>query len=85
MGIPVVVSTNGYGLPVKAVSSNAPVMTVASNGYGTPIILSDLGTPFVVEGSGPFPAPSGFRWDIVTEQSNIVTENGEPVVELVSV
>lgn len=49
-GIPVVISTNGFGIPVKAVSGNAPTMTVASNGYGTPIILSDLGQPFIVEG-----------------------------------
>lgn len=49
-GIPVVISTNGFGIPVKAVLKNAPTMTVATNGRGIPIILSDNGQPFVVEG-----------------------------------
>lgn len=30
----------------------------------------------------PYPAPAGFRWGYVTENSIIVTENGSPVVEL---
>ncbi len=51
-GIPVVISTNGFGIPVKQVTDNAPVMTVSTNGYGTPIVLSDFGTPFIVEGGG---------------------------------
>lgn len=51
-GIPVVIATNGFGTPVKAVTGNAPTMTVAANGYGMPIVLSDNGMPFVVEGGG---------------------------------
>lgn len=52
-GIPVVISTNGLGTPVKSVTSGGPVMTVATNGLGMPIVLSDRGSPFVVEdGSG---------------------------------
>jgi hypothetical protein len=31
---------------------------------------------------GPYPAPTGFRWGYVTENTITVTENGEPVVEL---
>lgn len=54
-GIPVVISTNGFGTPVKVVTSNAPLMTVAENGYGMPIVLSDNGAPFVVEGNIPLP------------------------------
>lgn len=51
-GIPVVISTNGFGTPVKVVTSNAPLMTVAENGYGMPIVLSDNGAPFVVRQNG---------------------------------
>lgn len=58
-GIPVVVSTNGLGTPVKSVASGGPVMTVATNGRGIPIVLSDRGAPFVVEGAVvPDPAMS---------------------------
>lgn len=49
-GIPVVIASNGRGIPVKQVESGAPVMTVAANGLGTPIVFSDRGTPFIVEG-----------------------------------
>lgn len=49
-GTPVVIASNGLGMPVKQVESGAPVMTVAANGLGTPIVLSDRGAPFVVEG-----------------------------------
>lgn len=48
--IPVVIATNGFGMPVKSVTGNAPVMTVATNGFGIPIVLSGNGSPFVVEG-----------------------------------
>lgn len=53
MGIPVVVATNGFGIPVKAVADNAPHMTVATNGFGIPIVISDRGIPFVVSGLAP--------------------------------
>lgn len=52
-GIPVVISGNGLGLPVKPVASDAPLMTVAENGFGSPIVISDLGAPFVVDGYTP--------------------------------
>lgn len=82
MGIPVVVSTNGYGTPIKVVSANAPSMTIVENGYGAPILFSEYGSPFVVDAVGPYPAPSGYRWGVVTENSIPVTENGQPVIEL---
>lgn len=53
MAIPVVISQNGYGIPVRAVDKDAPEMVVSSNGIGTPIVLSDLGAPFVVRGGTP--------------------------------
>jgi hypothetical protein len=31
---------------------------------------------------GPYPAPSGYRWDYVTENNIRVTEAGTPVVAL---
>lgn len=49
-GVPVVVSSNGKGLPVKQVTKNAPLMTVSPNGKGLPIVLSNNGAPFVVQG-----------------------------------
>lgn len=58
-GIPVVIATNGIGIPVKPVlvgdlnRGRAPVMTIATNGQGTPIVISDKGTPFVIEGYTP--------------------------------
>lgn len=55
-GVPVVISENGKGLPVRSVTKNAPVMTVASNGIGAPVVLSELGAPFIVQGVTP-PAP----------------------------
>ena len=53
MSIPVVVASNGIGLPVRQVEGNAPVMQVAANGFGLPIVLTPLGAPFVVQGLGP--------------------------------
>lgn len=58
-GIPVVIATNNIGIPVKPVlvgdlnRGRAPVMTIATNGIGTPIVITQLGTPFVVEGYTP--------------------------------
>lgn len=52
-GIPVVISSNGLGIPVKAVASGAPLMTVSSKGLGASIVLSEKGTPFIVENVGP--------------------------------
>lgn len=51
-GIPVVVVENG-GLPVRAVDTRAPLMTVAANGIGLPITITDLGAPFIVQGYEP--------------------------------
>lgn len=56
MSIPVIIASNGLGVPVKAVESGAPKLRVSDNGYGFPIVLSDLGTPFVVENL-PEPEP----------------------------
>ncbi|RYX78562.1 hypothetical protein EON76_05380 [bacterium] len=56
-GIPVIIATNGYGMPVKVVTDNAPVITIATNGFGAPIVISDNGAPFVVEG---LPPPDAF-------------------------
>ena len=53
MGIPVVMSENGHGLPVRPVEANAPSMTIAANGIGAPIVISDLGAPFIVDGYVP--------------------------------
>ena len=53
-GIPVVISTNGLGVPVIPVQGKAPLMTVASNGLGLPIIpVEKNAPPFVIEGYEP--------------------------------
>lgn len=57
-GIPVVISGNGLGVPVRPVADNAPSMVVANNGLGLPIVISSDGAPFVVEGY----APVDFDW-----------------------
>lgn len=54
-GIPVVISTNGYGVPIREVEKNAPLLEISENGYGMPIVLSDLGTPAVIKGGGGGP------------------------------
>lgn len=51
-GIPVVIS-DSFGIPVKQVTENAPVMTVSPYGLGIPIVLSDWGAPFIVQGVEP--------------------------------
>lgn len=56
-GFPVVIAANGIGIPVKPVDGRAPLMTVSENGFGTPIVISDLGTPFIVEGLEIVPTP----------------------------
>lgn len=58
-GFPVVIATNGLGIPVRPVEANAPSMTVAANGLGIPIVISDNGAPFIVDGYNPEP-PADF-------------------------
>ena len=55
-GAPVVIASNGLGVPVKPVSANAPQVKIATNGLGAPIVISDKGAPFIVEGYTP-PVP----------------------------
>ena len=52
-GFPVVIATNGLGIPVRPVDANAPSMTIAANGIGAPIVISNLGAPFIVNGYVP--------------------------------
>lgn len=51
-GAPVVISEK-YGIPVRPVDRDAPVLTVAENGLGTPIVITENGAPFIVEGLIP--------------------------------
>lgn len=53
-GIPVVISTNGLGVPVIPVTGKAPLMTVATNGKGLPILpVEKNAPPFVIQGYTP--------------------------------
>lgn len=55
-GIPVVISTNGLGVPVIPVQGKAPLMTVASNGLGLPIIpVESGGAPMVLRNADGSP------------------------------
>ena len=54
-GVPVVISTNGFGVPVCPVDEGAPVIEVVSSGFGVPIIISDKGYPFIVLGLSSAP------------------------------
>lgn len=72
MGIPVVISANNIGMPVRPVDKNAPLMTVATNGRGIPIVISDRGAPFVVQGYNPAP---------FSALSFLSTDNDEPLVD----
>jgi hypothetical protein len=56
MSVPVVIASNGLGIPVKPVTANAPTMKVATNGLGAPIVISEKGVPFIVNGYTP-PTP----------------------------
>ena len=51
-------------------------------GLGTRLgtLGAGLGTGGV---SGPYPAPTGYRWDYVVSGSEMVVSNNEPVVTLV--
>ena len=60
-GFPVVIATNGLGIPVRPVEANAPSMTVAANGLGIPIVISENGAPSIVDGYDPTP-PVDFDW-----------------------
>ena len=37
--MPVVISLNGFGIPVTDVADGAPVAIVSANGFGIPIVL----------------------------------------------
>ena len=50
MSFPVVIATNGLGIPVVPVTENAPTATVAANGLGAPIVIATngLGAPLIL-------------------------------------
>lgn len=48
--MPVVISLNGFGIPVIDVASGAPLAIISANGYGVPIVLvASGGIPMVVQ------------------------------------
>ncbi len=54
MAWPVVIATNGYGIPVTESDSDFAIPAeIADNGYGTPVVLVDSGgTPVKGVGGG---------------------------------
>jgi len=47
--MPVIISLNGFGIPVTDVASGAPLAVISANGYGIPIVLvASGGIPMVV-------------------------------------
>jgi uncharacterized membrane protein len=54
MSIPVIVASNGQGIPVVNVTKNAPAAKVATNGQGVPIVIvTTNGQPMIVSGVTP--------------------------------
>lgn len=51
------------GFPVRPATENAPVLTLVDD--GAPIVISDLGTPFIIDGYSP-QTPVDFNWQMVT-------------------
>lgn len=52
-GFPVVIVAKG-GVPVVAVTSNAPVATVATNGLGLPVtVVAKNAPPLIIQGYTP--------------------------------
>lgn len=50
-GFPVVIATNGLGIPVIPVEENGAPATVAENGFGMPIVLvEENGIPLIISG-----------------------------------
>lgn len=48
---PVVIASNGLGVPVTPVEADAPTAVVADNGLGIPIVIAEKnGVPMVVTG-----------------------------------
>lgn len=76
MPIPVTISANGFGLPVRQVTSGAPTMQV-TDGLGIPIVLSDLGVPFVVLGAGE-PTPITYQRMVIFGASQERDLFGDP-------
>ncbi len=47
--MPVIISLNGFGIPVTDVASGAPLAIISANGYGVPIVLvASGGIPMIV-------------------------------------
>lgn len=47
--MPVIISLNGFGIPVTDVASGAPLAIISANGMGIPIVLvASGGTPMCV-------------------------------------
>lgn len=74
-GIPVVIIENG-GTPVRPVEAGFPLMTVADNDIGLPITISDLGSPFIVQGYEPPIEGFALSGD---NGENILSDDNEPV------
>lgn len=72
MGWPVVIATNGYGIPVTESDSDFAIPAeIADNGYGTPVVLVDSGgTP--VKGVGGGAAPGAETFTVSTVDDNIM-------------
>ncbi len=81
-GAPVTIVESG-GFPVKAVESNAPLLTIAGDGLGSPITISDLGAPFIVQGYSTIPPEEPFSVLSSDDGSNLVDDN-EEIVETYS-
>lgn len=77
-GFPVLIVEEG-GVPVNAVESNYPLMTVAENGKGLPITITPLGAPFVVEG---YTAPDSLsQFALSSDDGSNLIDDDDQVME----
>ena len=82
MGIPVVIATNGFGLPVVDATAGGigMPMTVATNGFGTPVVVATngLGIPAVFSpplDAEPDLATTSLRFNFMTDTARIAAAN----------
>lgn len=53
MATPVVIATNGRGIPVSPTTVYGAPAIIATNGKGTPIVISTRGIPMIISGYTP--------------------------------
>lgn len=83
MSIPVVISDNGLGLPVRKVTKNAPAAIISGNGLGVPVVLVESGgVPLNITGGPVIAVPVNIVPPLLAQEHPLInipatTTNGE--------